>query len=157
MEKQVRKPEIRKVVSELGEAAFIKMKGFKCVGRKGRNFYFDVFKEDEGKFDDLNLEYINSPYHDFDACIMSLKKVAERMAKPSGMPRKSVSDLGAAAYMKMHGFQCAGRKTRNFYFEVEETDSDKFDALGFEYVNSTYHDFDSAIMCMKKIGEFLSD
>ncbi len=156
MEKQVRKPELRKMVPELGEAAFVKMKGFKCVGRKGRNFFFDVFKEDEEKFDDLNLEYINSPYHDFDACIMSLKKVADRLAKPNGQSRMPVPDLGAAAYMKMHGFKCAGRKTRNFYFDVEDEDTEKFEMLKLEYVNSTYHDFDSAIMCMKKIGEFLA-
>lgn len=152
MEKQVRKN-----VSDLGEAAFVKMKGYKCVGRRGKNFYFDMPKEDESKFDMLNLEYINSPYHDFDACIMSMKKVAERLAEPNGSLRKTVSDLGAAAYLKMHGFKCAGRKTRNFYFEVVEDDLEKFDVINLEYVNSTYHDFDSAIMCLKKIGEYLAD
>jgi len=155
MEKQVKKV-VRKSVDDLGEAAYIRMKGYKCVGRKVRNFYFDVPEDQVEVFDSLNLEYINSPYHDFDSCIMSLKKVVERLSPTANM-RKPVPDLGAAAYLKMHGFKCAGRKTRNFYFEVEEEEQDKFDRLNLEYVNSYYHDFDSAIMSLKKIGDYLSD
>ena len=156
MEKQVRKVS-RKPVNDLGEAAFARMKGYKCVGRKSRTFYFDVPEDSTDKFEDLNLEYINSPYHDFDACIMSLKKVIERLMEPNGMVRKTVSDLGAAAFVKMHGFKCVGRKTRNFYFEVAQEDIEKFDSLNLEYINSQYHDFDSAIMSLKKISEFLAD
>ncbi len=152
MEKQVK----RKAVEDLGEAAFARMKGYRCVGRKGRTYFFDVPEELSEKFDDLNLEYINSPYHDFDACIMSLKKVVERLLE-SDMARKTVSDLGAAAFVKMHGFRCVGRKTRNFYFEVAEEDLEKFDSLNLEYINSTYHDFDSAIMSLKKISEYMAD
>ena len=147
---------VRKPVDDLGEAAFARMEGFKCVGRKGRTFYFDIPEEAVETFDNLNLEYINSPYHDFDSCIMSLKKVAERLSTMANA-RKPVHDLGAAAYLKMHGFKCAGRRTRNFFFEVAEEDSDKFDMLNIEYVNSHYHDFDSAIMSLKKIGEYLPD
>lgn len=155
MEKQARKT-TRRSVDDLGEAAFVRMKGFKCVGRKGRSFFFDILDEEVEVFDTLNLEYINSPYHDFDSCIMSLKKVVERLSATANT-RKPVHDLGAAAYLKMHGFKCAGRKTRNFYFEVAEEDSEKFDSLNIEYVNSHYHDFDSAIMSLKKIGEYLPD
>lgn len=154
MEKQVRKS-TQMEVADLGEAAFAKMKGFRCVGRKGRSFYFDVALGLEEKFESLNLEYINSPYHDFDACIMSMKKVKERLVESTGL-RKSVSDLGSAAYLKMHGFKCVGRRGRNFFFEVAE-DSEKFDILNFEYVNSSYYDFDSALMCLKKIGEYMSE
>ena len=134
MEKQAKKI-IRKPVDDLGEAAFARMKGYKCVGRKGRTFFFDVTEESVIQFEDLNLEYINSPYHDFDACIMSLKKVVERLREPSTMIRKTVSDLGAAAFVKMHGFRCAGRKTRNFYFEVADEDVEKFDSLNLEYIS----------------------
>lgn len=155
MEKQVRKV-IRRSVDDLGEAAFVRMKGFKCVGRKGRTFYFDIPEDQIDVFDTLNLEYINSPYHDFDSCIISLKKVAERLTATANT-RKPVHDLGAAAYLKMHGFKCAGRRTRNFYFEVADEDMEKFDILNLEYVNSHYHDFDSAIMCLKKIGEYLAE
>ena len=75
--------------------------------------------------------------------------------------RRSVSDLGMAAYVKLHGFKCLGRKGRNFYFEVDE-DSPRhnemsFDHLTVEYVNSPMHEFDSAIMSLKKMGEFLQD
>jgi hypothetical protein len=156
MDKQVRKLNQREV-ADLGEAAFAKMKGFRCVGRKGRSFFFDVPVGAEEKFDALNLEYINSPYHDFDACIMSMKKVADRLSEPRGQLRKAVSDLGSAAYLKMHGFKCAGRRGRNFFFEVADEDVEKFDMLNFEYVNSQYHDFDSAIMCLKKIGEYMAE
>jgi hypothetical protein len=152
MEKQVKRS-VQREISDLGEAAYAKMKGFRCIGRRGRCFYFEVV-DNEAKFDAINLEYINSSCHDFDACIMSMKKVAERMAEPTRSLRKSVSDLGSAAYLRMNGFKCAGRKGKNFFFEVEDEDADKFDALNFEYVNSLYHDFDSAIMCLKKIGEY---
>jgi hypothetical protein len=77
MEKSNKKPQIKKAVSDLGVAAFVKMHGFKCAGRKGRNFFFDMNEEDIEKFESLCIEYINSPYHDFDAQIMSLKKIPE--------------------------------------------------------------------------------
>lgn len=147
---------LRKSSDDLGEAAYVRMKGFKCVGRKGRTFYFDVTLEELESFEALNLEYINSPYHDFDACIMSLKKVSERLASTANT-KKGISDLGAAAYLKMHGFKCAGRNHRNFYFEIADEDLEKFDMLSLEYINSEYHNFDSAIMCLKKIGEYVSD
>jgi len=71
--------------------------------------------------------------------------------------RKPVSDLGMAAFVKMHGFKCAGRKGRNFYFEVNASDLDKFEQLCLEYVNSPYHDFDACIMAMKKVSEYLPE
>ena len=69
--------------------------------------------------------------------------------------RRAVSDLGSAAYVKMHGFKCIGRKNRNFYFEMEETDVNQFDQLCYEYSNSPMHDFDSQIMSLKKLPEYL--
>jgi hypothetical protein len=71
--------------------------------------------------------------------------------------RKSVSDLGQAAYVKMHGFKCIGRKTRNFYFEMDEDQSNEFDQLSIDYANSPMHDFDSCIMSLKKLPEYLSN
>lgn len=147
---------IRKSIDDLGEAAYVRMKGFKCVGRKTRNFYFDIFDNEIETFESMNLEYINSPYHDFDNCIMSLKKVSDRLYDSANLS-KPVQDLGAAAYLKMHGFKCSGRKNRNFYFEVADEDTEKFDLLNLEYINSKYHDFDSAIMSLKKMGDYLID
>jgi superfamily I DNA/RNA helicase len=40
------------------------------------------------------------------------------------------------AGLKMHGFKCAGRKTRNFYFEVDENEQDKFEGLGGVHVTT---------------------
>lgn len=71
--------------------------------------------------------------------------------------RKTVSDLGCAAYMKMHGYKCVGKKNRNFYFELNAHDANSFDQLNFEYANSPMHDFDSCIMSLKKMPEYLPD
>lgn len=68
---------IRRAVSDLGMAAYIKLHGFKCVGRKQRNYYFDVKEDAVNEFEHLTVEYINSPMHEFDSCIMSLKKMGE--------------------------------------------------------------------------------
>jgi len=68
---------------------------------------------------------------------------------------KSVSDLAMAAYIKMHGFKCIGRKGRNFFFELSEDDTNQFEQLKLEYINSPFHSFDSEIMALKKIGEFV--
>jgi hypothetical protein len=71
--------------------------------------------------------------------------------------RRAVSDLGVAAYVKMHGFKCIGRKTRNFYFEMDEDQMNEFDQLTFDYANSPMHDFDSCIMSLKKLPEYLPE
>lgn len=69
--------------------------------------------------------------------------------------RRSVGDLGMAAYVKIHGFRCLGRRGRNYYFAVDEAQSQEFNKLTVDYVNSAMHEFDSAIMSLKKIGEFV--
>jgi hypothetical protein len=62
----------------LGAAAFLLMHKFKLLGKKGRSFYFDINgKEEEIQFDDLNLQYTSSVFHDFDSKLMSLKKIGE--------------------------------------------------------------------------------
>lgn len=72
-----KKTRIRKSVSDLGVAAYVKMHGFKCVGRKNRNFFFELYDDQDSEFDQLTFDYANSPMHDFDSCIMSLKKLPE--------------------------------------------------------------------------------
>lgn len=71
--------------------------------------------------------------------------------------KKQISDLGMAAYIKIHGFRCVGRKGKNYYFEADEKDCDQFDQLTVDYINSPMHDFDSALMSLKKIGEYLGE
>lgn len=68
---------LRLAVSDLGMAAFVKMNGYKCIGRKNRNFYFEVRPGDINVFEELKIEYSNSCYHDFDSCLMALKKFPE--------------------------------------------------------------------------------
>lgn len=71
--------------------------------------------------------------------------------------RRSVNDLGVAAYVKMHGYPCAGKKGRNYFFDIEEKDLNDFERLVVEYVNSPMHDFDHHIMSLKKMNDYLPD
>ena len=71
--------------------------------------------------------------------------------------RKSVNDLGIAAYVMMHGFNVIGRKSRTIYFEVEDKDLEEFDRLSFEYLSSAHRQFDTSLMSLKKIGEYLPE
>ena len=71
--------------------------------------------------------------------------------------RKSVEDLGVAAYLRMHGFKVIGRKGKAVYFEINESEENEFNRDSFEYVNSPFHDFDSHIKSLKKIREYLPD
>ncbi len=71
--------------------------------------------------------------------------------------RRSVSDLGMAAYIKIHGFRCLGKKNRHWFFEVDESQANQFDQLTVDYINSPMHEFDSAIMSLKKMGEYLQE
>jgi hypothetical protein len=81
---------IRKSVEDLGAAAYLKMHGFKIVGRKGKVFYFEIMREEENAFHEAMFEYPNSPYHDFDAHIMGLKKL------PHFVPSDTLKDLKRA-------------------------------------------------------------
>ena len=72
-----------------------------------------------------------------------------------GAKQKKVSDLGAAAYLMMHGYKVIGRQSRAIVFEVEESGENKFDARGLEYLSSEFHRFDACIMSLKKIGEYM--
>lgn len=68
--------ESNKFVTDLGAAAFILMHKFKLLGKKGRSFYFDIHTpEEDTQFDEMNLQYASSPFHDFDSKLMSLKKI----------------------------------------------------------------------------------
>jgi hypothetical protein len=48
-----------------------------------------------------------------------------------------------------------GKKGKYIYFEVES--DNKFDELAFEYLTSDFHRFDSCLMSLKKINEYISD
>lgn len=83
MEKNVRKTIVpgeiwvQKAVNDLGIAAYLLMHGYKVVGRKNRVVFFEVKEAEIQEFDALSFDYLSSPYHQFDSCLMSLKKIAE--------------------------------------------------------------------------------
>lgn len=68
--------------------------------------------------------------------------------------KKTVSDLGAGAYLLMHGHKVIGRKGKDFIFEVNESEETEFEQRKLEYLSSEFHRFDSYIMSLKKIGEY---
>ena len=80
-------PTIRKEVADLGKAAYLMMHGHKVIGRRGRGIWFEVLtapgtsdspthpdKSELNDFEDRQIEYLRGPYHQFDSCLMSLKK-----------------------------------------------------------------------------------
>lgn len=68
--------------------------------------------------------------------------------------KKTVSDLGAGAYLLMHGYKVIGRKAKDFIFEIGESEETEFEQRKLEYLSSEFHRFDSYIMSLKKIGEY---
>jgi hypothetical protein len=68
--------------------------------------------------------------------------------------QKTVSALGAGAYLLMHGHRVVGRRGRDFLFEVSEEEEQEFEQRKLEYLSSEFHRFDSYIMSLKKIGEY---
>lgn len=68
--------------------------------------------------------------------------------------KKEVSDLGAGAYLLMHGHKVVGRRGREFIFEVNEGEETEFEQRKLEYLSSEFHRFDSYIMSLKKINEY---
>lgn len=72
---------VRKTVSDIGIGAYLLMHGYKIVGRKGSTVYFDVREDDASEFDKLAFDYLSSPYHEFDANIMSLKKMGDYLPR----------------------------------------------------------------------------
>ena len=145
---------MRKSVSDLGIAAYLMMHGFKVIGRKSRLIYFEVGDADQGEFDRLSFEYLSGTYRQFDTHLMSLKKINEYLPADA-REYKAITDLGVAAYIIMHGFAAAGRKGRTVFFVVKPEDVEEFEKLNFEYLSSTYHDFDSCLMLLKKVGEYM--
>lgn len=143
-----------KNIEDLGTAAYILMHNYRLAGRKGKEIIFEIDDDKEEKFDILGLDYLSSEYHRFDSCIMSLKKIREYNFEVTGKTRFA-TDLGVAAYILMHKYKVLGKKGKYIYFEVENPE--KFDELAFEYLTSDFHKFDSCLMSLKKLSEYISD
>lgn len=71
--------------------------------------------------------------------------------------RKHITDLGAAAYLHMHKYKVAGRVGKAIVFEVYRDEQREFEDRMLEYLTSDFHRFDSCLMSLKKIGEFVPD
>ena len=67
--------------------------------------------------------------------------------------QKKITDLGASAYMLMHGYKVVGRVGKAIIFEVEQSGLSEFEQKVLEYLSSEYHRFDACLMSLKKIGE----
>ena len=143
-------------VTDLGAAAYLLMHDYKVVGRKGKEILFSTHEnKSSDQFDQLTLDYLSSEFHRFDACIMSLKKIGDYAFQSKN--QRYVTDLGAAAYILMHKYKVLGKKGKAVYFEIESDGSDKFDELSLEYLSSEFHRFDSCLMSLKKINEYVSN
>jgi hypothetical protein len=72
---------------------------------------------------------------------------------------KFVNDLGIAAYLLMHGYTVIGKRGRSIYFEChDQNEADEFDRLIMEYQPpNKFYIFDSCLMYLKKIGEYVPD
>lgn len=143
---------IRKSTGDIGIAAYVLMHGFKVLGKKNKDIIFTVEEKESTEFDSCCLEYLSSDFHRFDACLMALKKVGEHKPAKNGNI-KSVSDLGIAAYILMHGYKVVGREGRFVYFQVDDKDLLSFDKLSLDYLSSDYHKFDANIMALKKLSQ----
>jgi len=62
-------------VKDLGMAAYLKMKGYKLLNRRGREFDFVINESEQDEFKRAQVEYVNSSFAEFDAEIMNLKKL----------------------------------------------------------------------------------
>ena len=143
-------------VSDLGTAAYLLMHDFKVVGRKGKEIFFSTIEDDiTEKFEQITLDYLSSEFHRFDACIMSLKKIGEYSFASKN--QRFVTDLGAAAYILMHKYKVLGKRGKAIYFEIDEDGCDKFEELSLEYLSSDFHRFDSCLMSLKKINEYMGN
>ena len=70
---------------------------------------------------------------------------------------KEIRDIGIAAYLVMHDFKLLDKKDKNFIFAVDPTENKKFEDLKISYLSSEFHHFDSCIMSLKKLEDYLFD
>lgn len=64
---------------------------------------------------------------------------------------RSISDLGAAAYLLMHGHKVKRRDGKEFVFSMREDEVEEFEQRKLDYLSSEFHRFDSYIMSLKKM------
>jgi len=156
---------IHKFVNDLGVAAYILMHGYAVIGKRARSIYFECQNDaDAQEFENLIFEYQPpNEFYTFDSCLMFLKKINEYV--PDELDEgttKIVADLGVAAYLLMHeyksnslGVKVIGKRGRYVYFSHPEGMSGDFDSLSYRYLPSAFQTYDSNLMALKKIGEYM--
>jgi hypothetical protein len=151
-------------VNDLGVAAYVLMHGYAVIGKRARSIYFEVEAEDDEGFDNLVLEYQPpNDFYTFDSCLMFLKKINEIVPKDMDEDtHKVVSDLGVAAYLLMQeyrdnslGCKVVGKKGKYVYFSHPEGKGHDFERLSYQYLPSQFQTYDSNLMALKKIGEYM--
>lgn len=155
-----------KFVLDLGIAAYILMHGYKVVGKRGKAIYFECNNEEEShEIDKYIMEYQPpNDFYTFDSCLMYLKKIGEYLPSDyQSMSYVTVSDLGTASYLMLHEYkknklniEVIGKKNRLVYFKVDPDKIKEFEQISFEYLRSPFHQYDSCLMSLKKIGEYIS-
>jgi len=70
---------VQKLINDLGAAAYLMMHKYEVIGKKGKSICFEIDEKDMEEFDRLYRKYLNSEFHRFDSCLMSLKKIGEIM------------------------------------------------------------------------------
>ena len=157
---------IHKFVNDLGIAAYLLMHAYTVIGKKGRSIYFECQSEEEAyEFDKLVLEYQPpNDFYTFDSCLMFLKKIND--SEPDTTEQvKPVPDLGVAAYLLMREYdpqskldiKVVGKRGKNVYFHVPEDKTREFERRSYQYLPSQFQTYDSNLMALKKIGEYMPD
>lgn len=156
---------IHRFVNDLGVAAYILMHGYVVIGKKGKSIYFECENEEAStNLDQLVLEYQPpNEFYTFDSCLMFLKKINETVpTNYNETVHKTVEDLGCAAYLLMHeyrvkrmGLKVIGKKGKYVYFQHPEGKAEDFKRLSYQYLPSQFQTYDSNLMALKKIGEYM--
>lgn len=156
---------IHKYVNDLGVAAYLLMHGYTVVGKRQKSIYFECHTPQEAEeFDALVLEYQPpNEFYTFDSCLMFLKKINEYVPPVlDESMHKCVTDLGVAAYLLMHeyrpnsiGVRVIGKRGKNVYFSHPVGLGNEFKRLSYEYLTSQFQTYDSSLMGLKKIGEYM--
>ena len=156
---------IHKFVNDLGVAAYLLMHGYTVIGKRGRSIFFECENFEAAKnFDQLVLEYQPpNDFYTFDSCLMFLKKINEYIPEDVDENHKVVSDLGVAAYLLMleydekrkMGIRVIGKKGKNVYFSYPEGLGSEFERRSYQYLPSQFQTYDSNLMALKKIGEYM--
>mgnify|MGYP000848996624 CR=1 FL=1 len=152
-------------VDDLGIAAYLLMHGFAVIGKKGKSIYFECQSKEEVKqFEEMILEYQPpNEFYTFDSCLMYLKKLRDSIPDViDDRIHKVVTALGVAAYLLMHeyrpkkmGLKVIGKRGKNVYFKHPEDMGEQFKRLSYQYLPSQFHSYDSNLMSLKKIGEYM--